>query len=208
MVRRTGAPSQRSGEAMAVSALTYLYALATISVTFVGFSALVIILRQTIGGEMSRLDVLVTRIFIQLGFIVTAGALLPPLLALFPLPPGLIWRISSLAAAVPSFLFAVTYPSRRHAASGARTPPVIWIDVLILLAAALVLAWNGVGFEPSPGLFAAGLTAILFLSGWAYLQALNILLRPYIDRLNGGANTDPRRRREDLTSGDVPARTS
>lgn len=203
-------PSQRSGEAMAVSALTYLYALATISVTFVGFSALVIILRQTIGGEMSRLDVLVTQIFIQLGFIVAAGALLPPLLLLFSLPPGLTWRLSSLAAAVPSFLFAVTYPSRRHAASGVRTPPAIWIDVLILLVAALVLAWNGVGIgiEASPALFAAGLTAILFLSGWAYLQALNILLRPHIDRLNGGANAGPRGRREDLTSGDVPSRPS
>src|ERR1700688_2500124 len=103
---------------MPTAALTYLYALASLSVTFVGFSALVIILRQTIGGEMSRLDVLVTRIFIQLGFIVAAGAMLPPLLSLLSLPPDLIWRMSSIAAAVPSFLFAVTYPSRRHAASG------------------------------------------------------------------------------------------
>jgi hypothetical protein len=176
---------------MAISASTYLFALATISVTFVGFSALVIILRQTIGGEMSRLDILITRIFIQLGFIVAAGAVLPPLLMLFSLPPSLTWRISSIAAAVPSLLFAVTYPSRRHAASGVRTPIVIWIDVLILLAAALILIWNavGVGFEPSAGPFAAALTAILFLSGWAYLQALNILLRPHIDRLSRGSNT-------------------
>jgi len=197
------------GGTMAFSASAYLFALATISVTFVGFSALVIILRQTIGGEMSRLDVLVTRIFIQLGFIVAAGALLPPLLMLFSLPPGLTWRISSIAAAVPSFLFAVTYPSRRHAASGARTPPAIWIDVLILLVAALVLAWNGVGIglEPAPGLFAAGLTAILFLSGWAYLQALDTLLRPHIDRLSSGASTGRRGRREDLSTGDAPSET-
>jgi hypothetical protein len=175
------------------SAFTYLYALAAISVTFVGFSALVIILRQTIGGEMSRLDVLVTRIFIQLGFIVAAGAMLPPLLALFSLPPGLVWRVSSFAAALPSCLFAVTYPSRRRAASGVRTPFVIWIDVFILLGAALVLACNavGVGFPPGAGPFATALTAILFLSGWAYLQALNILLRPHIDRLKNGAPSEP-----------------
>jgi hypothetical protein len=176
---------------MPAPALTYLYALASLSVTFVGFSALVIILRQTIGGEMSRLDVLVTRIFIQLGFIVAAGAMLPPLLSLLPLRSDVIWRMSSIAAAVPSFLFAVTYPSRRQAASGVRTPGAVWIDVLILLSAALVLAGNavGAGFEPGAGPFAVALTGILFLSGWAYLQALNVLLRPHIARLGG----DPKR---------------
>lgn len=163
----------------------YLYTLAGLAVTFVGFSALVIILRQTLGGEMSRLDILITRIFIQLGFIVAAGAMFPPLLSLFSLPAILVWRISSLIAGIPSFLFAVTYPSRRHAASGVATPFVIWIDVLILLSAALVLFCNaaGVGFGPGVGPFAAALTSVLFLSGWAYLQALNILLRPHISRL-------------------------
>jgi hypothetical protein len=170
---------------MDISAFAYLYALATLSVTFVGFSALVIILRQTIGGEMSRFDVLTTRIFIQLGFIVAAGAMLPAMLSLFPWPHITIWRVSSIAAAIPSLLFAVTYPKRRRAASGVPTPVVIWIDVLILLAAAVILACNaiGMGLEPGPGPFAAGLTTILFLSGWAYLQALNTLLRPHIDRL-------------------------
>jgi hypothetical protein len=194
---------------MAISASTYLLALATISVTFVGFSALVIILRQTIGGEVSRLDVLVTRIFIQLGFIVAAGAMLPPLLMLLSLTPSLMWRVSSIAAAVPSFLFAVTYPRRRRAASGVRTPFVIWIDVLVLLVAALILACNavGVGFEPSAGPFAAALTAILFLSGWAYLQALNILLRPHVDRLNRGADTRLPAIDDEMAADDVSSRT-
>jgi|HubBroStandDraft_6_1064221.scaffolds.fasta_scaffold948997_2 hypothetical protein len=55
---------------------------------------------------------------------------------------------------------------------------VVWIDVLILLLAATVLIGNaiGTGFEPAPGPFAGALTAILFLSFWAYLQALNMLL--------------------------------
>ena len=68
---------------------TYLYTLAGISVSFVGFSALVIVLRQTFGGTMSRLEILITRIFIQLGFIVAASAMLPNLLWLFSLshPP-------------------------------------------------------------------------------------------------------------------------
>src|SRR5215813_6358890 len=108
---------------------TYLYTLAALSVTFVGFSALVIILRQTFGGELSKLDILITRLFIQLGFMVAASAMLPPLLALFQVPQSLIWRICSLCTAVPTLLFALTYPARRRAASGVATPLAIWIDV-------------------------------------------------------------------------------
>jgi hypothetical protein len=68
---------------MELTGATYLYTLAALAVSFVGFSALVMILRQTFGGEVSRLDTLITRIFIQLGFMVAAGALLPSLLSLF-----------------------------------------------------------------------------------------------------------------------------
>jgi hypothetical protein len=171
---------------MELQGATYLFTLASLSVTFVGFSALVIIIRQTLGGQMSPLEILITRIFIQLGFMVTAGAMLPPLLALFELPHPLIWRISSLAAAIPSFLFAVTYPSRRRAASGVPTPLVIWLDIMVLLAAVAVLILNcaGIGIAPGPGPFAAALTVILFLSGFAYLQALRLLLRHHVSRVD------------------------
>ena len=164
---------------MESSSLTYLYTLAALSITFVGFSALVIILRQTLGGEMSKLDILITRIFIQLGFLVAAGAMLPPLLKLFPLSDAVVWRVSSMAVGIPCLLFACTYPSRRQAASGVRTPLVIWIDVLIMFALAVLLLSDGAGLLGSgaAGAFAVGLTGILFVSGWAYLQALNTLLR-------------------------------
>jgi hypothetical protein len=171
--------AEREGPNMELPGSTYLYTLAGISVSFVGFSALVIVLRQTFGGTMSRLEILITRIFIQLGFIVAASAMLPNLLSLFSLPQPLIWRVASAAAAAPSLLFASTYPARRRAASGVQTPAAIWIDVFVLLLAATILICNalGIGYEPGPGPFAAGLTVILFLSGWAYLQALSLVLR-------------------------------
>jgi hypothetical protein len=56
-------------------ALSYLYTLAALSVTFVGLSSLVIVLRQTMGStSFSR------ALFIQVGFLVAAGAMLPGLL--------------------------------------------------------------------------------------------------------------------------------
>jgi hypothetical protein len=170
-------------------ALTYLYTLAAISVTFVGFSALVIILRQTLGGEMSKLDILITRIFIQLGFLVAAGALLPALLALLQFTDLQCWRLASVAIAVPSLLFACSYPSRRRAASGSPTPIGVWLDVIIIVVLSLMLFLNGVGGFNSrnPGVFAFALTGILFVAGWAYLQALNTLLRRHREESDGRA---------------------
>jgi hypothetical protein len=172
---------------MALEGSGYLYSLAAIAITFVGFSALVVVLRQTYGGALSSLEIFITRVFIQLGFIVAASAMVPNLLSLFPVPHRVIWQVSSAAAAVPASVFAVTYPARRRAAAGVRTPLVVWLDICVLLLAAIILAINaaGVPFEPGPGLFAVALTIILFLSGWAYLQALNVLLRHHLTGRDG-----------------------
>jgi hypothetical protein len=93
---------------MVSTASSYLYTLATLSITFVGFSALVIVLRQTLGGDLSRLDLLLTKIFVQLGFIVAGAALLPPLLALLQCPELITWRISSIIVASAAAVFAVS----------------------------------------------------------------------------------------------------
>ena len=158
---------------------SYFFTLAELSITFVGFSSLVVVLRQTMGGEMSKLDILITRIFIQLGFIVAAGSLLPALLSLFHLSQTFVWRAASLPPAIAAVLFAATYPARRRTASGVATPLAVWIDDAVIVAAAGVLLCNAAGwpFVTGAGPFGAGLTAILFVSGWSYLQALNTLLR-------------------------------
>ena len=164
---------------MSSFAWSYLYTLAGISVTFVGFSSLAIVLRQTMGGQMSKLDILITRTFIQLGFLVAAGALLPALLTLFHLQETATWRLASALTAVPVVAFAVTYPVRRKLASGVRTPPMIWIDALAMLGFALLLGCNALGVlvTSGPGPYTAALTGVLFVSGWAYLQAVNTLIR-------------------------------
>lgn len=166
---------------------TYLLALAALSVSFVGFSSLVITLRQTGGGALSRHDAFLMRTFVQLGFMVGAGALLPPLLSLSSLAPMQVWRIASFALAVPALFFAITYPYRRQLVSRQRTPLTIWIDAAVLAGSGLLLILNASGlyFTPNPFAFAASLTLILCLSGLAYLQALNLLLREHISHSAG-----------------------
>jgi len=106
-------------------------------------------------------------------------------MALFGWPLSVIWRICSLITAVPSFVFAVTYPSRRRAASGVATPIAIWADVMVLTLISIMLFCSAAGFgvDAGPGPYSASLTFILFLSGYAYLQALNLLLRGHLDRV-------------------------
>ena len=63
---------------MELAGAGYLYALATISITFVGFSALLLIFRQAMGSDTTRYDNHFILAFMQVGFIITGGSLSQP----------------------------------------------------------------------------------------------------------------------------------
>jgi hypothetical protein len=158
----------------------YLYGLATISITFVGFSALLLVFRQTIGGSMTPYDRYFTLSFMLAGFIVTAGGLLPQLLALYGIAPIRIWRACSIIMALPIFLFVATTPARRRAASDAPIPPYIWGLLCFQLLAGVYLVFNAFGWPTGPDLapYALAMTVMLFTTGVAYLVALGRALQP------------------------------
>jgi len=162
---------------MEIPGSTYLYALATVSITFVGFAALLLVFRQTAGGGVTRYDTHFTLSFIQVGFIVTAGALLPPLLAMYGWGDASTWRVSSILIAVPIVWFVATLPVRRRAATGAPVPRFVWtlLGVQALGAVALVLCAAGV-LGQGAAVYASAITVILFSSGIAYLLALRVML--------------------------------
>jgi hypothetical protein len=72
-----------------VDASGYLYTIATVGMTFAGLSVLTMILRQMLGGRLTKWDSWVTRTWIQLGFMTTMASILPPLLMLFGGPAPL-----------------------------------------------------------------------------------------------------------------------
>jgi hypothetical protein len=82
----------------------------------------VIVFRQSAGGRLSSYDSYFVLSFMQAGFIVTAGALLPPLFALYGLSEGAVLRVASGITAIPIAWFVATVPRRRRAATGAATP--------------------------------------------------------------------------------------
>src|SRR3974390_890996 len=104
-----------SSQGAGVDASGYLYTIATVGMTFAGLSVLTMILRQMLGGQMTKWDSFVTRTWVQLGFMTTVGWVLPPLLMLFEAPEAIVWRISSGVMAVILGCWALTFPHRRHA---------------------------------------------------------------------------------------------
>jgi hypothetical protein len=164
---------------MELAGANYLYALATISVTFVGFSALLLVFRETIGGKMTRYDSYFTLSFMQAGFIVTAGGLLPQLLAFFERSHASVWREASAIMAIPIFLFVATTPRRRRAASQEAIPLYVRLLLVLQCIAGVCLLLNAVGWPAPPDLapFALALTVMLFTTGIAYLIALARALR-------------------------------
>jgi hypothetical protein len=168
--------SGRNGD-MDLAGSAYLFALGTISTTFVGFSALIMIFRQSAGGALSPLDSWITLVFIQLGFIVTAASLAPPLLALCGMPEHWVWRLCSGATALIVAGFSASYPRRRRTVSGAAAPYFVWVDLVLLTLCIAVLVANAIGapVRPGPGGFALALTGVLFVAGLGYLQALGTL---------------------------------
>lgn len=151
----------------------YLYAVAAAGMSFAGLSVLTMILRQMLGGQMTRFDTFVARSWIQLGFLVTLGAILPPLLTLLELPAPMAWRISSGVMAIMLGGFALTFPRRRLATKPTPLPMPVITYVAALDIIALVLAANAamVPVEHLSGAYAAAVTAILVDAAMWFLFA-------------------------------------
>jgi hypothetical protein len=147
--------------------------MAAVGMSFAGLSVLTMILGQMLGGQMNKFDGFVARSWVQLGFMITFGSMLPPLLGLFEVSTPVVWRISSGLMAIILGWWALTFPRRRHAAKSTRLP----IPVIIFCAAmdfvALALAANAVAVpvERLPGVYAAAVTAILVGAGMLFLFA-------------------------------------
>jgi hypothetical protein len=146
-----------------VDAFGFLYAMTAVGMSFAGLSVLTMILRQMLGGKLTKFDSFVARTWIHLGFMITFGAILPPLLTLFEIPVPLVWRASSGLLALILLCWAVTFPRRRHATNRARLPlqVVIFVAAMDLVALALGSSALAVPIGRLAGVYAASLTAIL-----------------------------------------------
>jgi hypothetical protein len=155
----------------------FLLRLAALSLSFVGFSSIVVMLRGALGGKLSDRHLRLVRLYIEGGLVVTALGLTPTLLNLLRISESLNWRLSSAAAALIFTLVLVTQFRRRRAVEG-RFPP--WVIVIFAISIVVVLSlWlnvAGVPFPPNVGPYAVALTWALAVSGFIFLRTIEIFL--------------------------------
>ena len=156
---------------------TYLFNLSLVAVTFTAVSALVMLLRQTMGGKLSNFDVYLITSFISFGFAIAISALLPPLVTFFELGATALWAVSSgLAAIIMGSTVAINI-RRRHVVA---QDPMSWsvrssffansLSTVILLVNAIVPPWQGIH------LFAAALTLSTAAVMWAFVRRIGSLV--------------------------------
>ena len=114
----------------------YLFRLAGLSLSFVGFSAVVVTLRGALGGELSDRHLRLVRLYIEGGLLVTALALVPTLLHLLHIPDTVTRPLSSaVAASIFTVLLLIQFRRRREVEPG-RFPP--WVVIVYAVSTAAV----------------------------------------------------------------------
>lgn len=164
---------------MEVKGAILLYAFAGLTVTFAGFSALLLSVRQAVGARLSLLDRLLAKTVVSHLFILTAGAILPPLLALYEISDAWIWRISALIFALPMLSLPITYPRRRFKVAGTPAPPAILAIFVVFGSAVLVVMLGYVfgNFEHSAAVYITALVVNFFTLAFAFVVALDVIIQ-------------------------------
>jgi hypothetical protein len=150
---------------MELPASGYFYALATLAMTFAGFSAIVVALRQGTGQPLSPLHVLFTRFFIEAGLLTAFFAMLAPTLALSAIPQAKVWQISSAIILVILVPYLATYPRRRRAsAPDGKMPPQAYVTMTPILVGIGALGANMIGWPNVPGPLPLAIAIIILLA--------------------------------------------
>jgi len=163
---------------MEVRGAALFYTLATLMVTFAGFSAILLIIRQSVGAKLSPLDRFLTRTVVGHLFVLTAGTLLPPLLGLYDMPDQWIWKASALLFGLPYLALLLTFPRRRVAATG-KAPPLIVSATFVALGAAVLVAMIVYvlgNFQYGAAAYATALIINLLTLAFSFVVALEVIL--------------------------------
>jgi len=164
-----------------------LYTLAGLMVTFAGFSALLLAIRQAAGARLSLLDRYLAKTVLIHLFVLTAAALLPPLLALYDISERRIWRDSAVLFALPMLSHLLTYPHRRRKVVGKAPPPAVFAVFVIFGSAVIVamLVYVLGGFQYGAAAYITALAVNFFTLAFAFVTALDVIMRQPLDISEG-----------------------
>lgn len=113
----------------------------------------------------------------------TAGALLPPLLGLYGLSEGLLWRIAAILFGLPMLLLLSSYPHRRRKAAGRGPPPAVFAVFVVLGSAVIVVmgvcVWAGI--QDAAAAYITALIVNFFTTAFAFVTALDVIMAQPVD---------------------------
>lgn len=168
---------------MEVKGAVLLYTLAGLMITFAGFSAVLLAIRQAAGARLSVLDRYLAKTVLTNLFVLTAGALLPPLLALYDLSEPSIWRVSAVLFGLPMLALLLTYPWRRRKVAGRGPPPAV-LAVFVVLGSGVVAAmliYDVVGFRYGAAAYVTALVVNFLTLAFAFITALDVIMQQPAD---------------------------
>ncbi len=168
---------------MEIKGAALLYTLATLMITFAGFSALLFVIRQAAGAKLSLLDRFIVRNVMTYTFVLTGAALLPVLFALFDVEEQWIWRVSAVLFALPMLALQVTYPLRRRKAVGT-APPFVIFTVFVVFGSAVTLAmliYILATVQYSAAVYITAVTVDFFTVIFGFVNALDIIMQQPTD---------------------------
>ena len=143
---------------------SYFYTLAQIGITFSGFAALLMALRQMRGATMSKFHLWVARSYIQSGLVTAMNAMLSPLFFAMGLSEDLTWQAASLFIAGQSLALILLAPRQWRAVTDMPVPLRLKVHIGsgILINACLLLNVAGYPFEPNGGVVMLAVSWNLF----------------------------------------------
>jgi hypothetical protein len=162
-----------------VKGATLLYTLAGLMITFAGFSTLLLAIRPATGARLSMLDRYLAKTVMTHIFVLTAGALLPALLALYDVQEKWIWPAAGVMFGLPILYLQLTYPRRRFKATGQKPPPAI-LAVFVAVGAAVTLAMLGyllTSLQNGAAVYITALTIDFFTVVFGFMVALDVIIQ-------------------------------
>ena len=142
----------------------YFYTLAQIGITFAGFATILMALRESRGGGMSKFHLWVAKSYIQSGLVTAMNAMLAPLLFGLGLSETVTWQATSLLIGIPALLMLALAPSqwRRTTTMPVRPRHKVQIGLGLLINGALLFDAAGWPVPPGGGLIMLAVSWNLF----------------------------------------------
>jgi hypothetical protein len=162
-----GLIGHHGGRTMAPLVSDYFLNLAQVSIGFVAFSTIAVVLREMVRAPFDRRQTLLVRLITECGLAATIFALGPVLLAIVGFTPPVLWRLASATLGVFGVLYPIHYLYRRRRVRSDAMPARAVMIYLVTTAIDVQLWLNALTplFHWSVGPYAVGVTWLLVQAG-------------------------------------------